>query len=174
MSLEGLNPIQGAHLSFSITIRSPSLQTVTKRPSCKELGIPVSYSINDFTGKPLDELKYVVSVNLHRRHLDEFQRAEIALKYDKLYRKIARDRWASTKFTNKSGQEAINKGWDGENNNGSDDADADDDNITSEISATKNLLTFFELITSRTFLALSKSLFTRSSGKLSHTTPSSS
>jgi hypothetical protein len=25
--------------------------------ACKELGIPVSYSIKDFTGKPLDELK---------------------------------------------------------------------------------------------------------------------
>lgn len=48
------------------------------------------------------------------------QRAEIALKYDKLYRKVARDRWASTKFTSESGQEAINKRW-------------DDDNITSEI-----------------------------------------
>jgi ParB-like chromosome segregation protein Spo0J len=46
--------------------------------ACKELGIPISYSKKDFTGKPLEELKYVVSVNLHRRHLDEFQLVEIA------------------------------------------------------------------------------------------------
>jgi len=51
--------------------------------ACKELGIPVSYSIRDFTGKHLDELKYVVSVNLHRRHLDEFQR-EVAIKLQAL------------------------------------------------------------------------------------------
>jgi hypothetical protein len=72
----------------------------------KELGIPVSYSI-----------KYVVSTNLHRRHLDEFQRAEIALKY-KLYRKIARSRYDASHFTSETGRAAINKRWDEEQNNG--------------------------------------------------------
>ena len=86
--------------------------------ACKELGIPVSYSIKDFTGKPLDELKYVVSINLHRRHLDEFQRAEIALKYDKIYRKIARSRYDASHFTSETGRAAINKRWDEEQNNG--------------------------------------------------------
>ena len=81
--------------------------------ACTELGIPISYSTKDFTGKPMDELKYVVSVNLHRRHLDEFQRAEIALKYDKLYKKIARDRWASTKYISESVADAASKRWDG-------------------------------------------------------------
>jgi hypothetical protein len=79
--------------------------------ACKELGIPISYSKKDFTGKPLNELKYIVSVNLHRRHLDEFQRAEVAIKLDKLYKKIARDKWASTKYTSESGAEAASKRW---------------------------------------------------------------
>ena len=43
----------------------------------KELGIPVSYSIKDFTNRPLDELT-------SRSDDDEFQRAEVAIKYDKL------------------------------------------------------------------------------------------
>jgi hypothetical protein len=60
----------------------------------------------DFTGRPLDELKFVVSANLTRRHLDEFQKAEIAIKFDKLFRKIARDKWLGTKFTSETAKEA--------------------------------------------------------------------
>src|SRR5215469_11379385 len=74
--------------------------------ACKELGIPISYNTKDFTGRPLDELKFVVSANLTRRHLDEFQKAEVALKYDKLYRKIARDKWTESKFTSDSARAA--------------------------------------------------------------------
>ena len=77
--------------------------------ACIELGLPVSHSIKDFTGRPLDELKYVVTVNLHRRHLDEFQRAEVAIKFDKLYRKIARERYEATLFSSEAAREAARK-----------------------------------------------------------------
>jgi ParB-like chromosome segregation protein Spo0J len=50
--------------------------------ACKEIGIPISYNTRDFTDKPLEELKFVVSSNLNRRHLDEFQKAHVAIKYD--------------------------------------------------------------------------------------------
>jgi hypothetical protein len=86
--------------------------------ACKELGIPISFSKKDFTNKPLEELDYVVSVNLDRRHLDEFQRAEIALKYDKLYKKIAKLAWANTVYNSETGAEAANKRWAAENENG--------------------------------------------------------
>ena len=69
----------------------------------------ISYDTKDFTGRPLDELKFVVSANLYRRHLDEFQRAEVAIKYDKLYRKIARERYESTLFDSESAREAAKK-----------------------------------------------------------------
>jgi hypothetical protein len=57
----------------------------------------------------LDELKFVVSVNLHRRHLDEFQRAEICLKMDKLASQIAKERQAKTLFTTETGREAADR-----------------------------------------------------------------
>ena len=48
----------------------------------------------------------VISANLTRRHLDEFQKAEIPIRFDKLFRKIARDRWIDSKFTSETGREA--------------------------------------------------------------------
>lgn len=50
----------------------------------------------------------VCSLGKHyRRHLDEFQKAEIAIKFDKLFRKIARERWRQdTHFDSESGREA--------------------------------------------------------------------
>jgi hypothetical protein len=39
--------------------------------ACKELGFPITYYVKNFTGKPPEELRYVVSFNLHRAHLDE-------------------------------------------------------------------------------------------------------
>jgi hypothetical protein len=138
--------------------------------ACKELGIPVSYSIKDFTGKPLDELKYLVSVNLHRRHLDEFQRAEIALKYDKLYRRIARDKWASTKYTSESGTEAASKRWasgNGDEHDPTDDAAVDNDGGDSDditkcgpyprmgaVSATREAIPERNWLSSSAYLAL--------------------
>ena len=95
--------------------------------ACKELGIPISYAKKDFTGKPLEELKYVVTVNLHRRHLDEFQKAEIALKYDKLFKKIARDRWEASKYTSETGGAAAEKRWSAADNDGEDDVGTDMD-----------------------------------------------
>jgi hypothetical protein len=91
------------------------------------LGIPISYNTKDFTGKPLEELKYVVSVNLDRRHLDEFQKAEGALKYDKLYRKIARDKYEATRFTSHSGRKAIRKRWDEDEEQEEDEEDEEGD-----------------------------------------------
>ncbi|MGC1930903.1 MAG: hypothetical protein WA667_18175 [Candidatus Nitrosopolaris sp.] len=73
------------------------------------MGLPVTYTVKDFTDKPLQELRYVVSVNLHRRHLDKFQRAEIGLKIDKIARKIARERQAKTLFTTATRRQAAGK-----------------------------------------------------------------
>jgi hypothetical protein len=47
-----------------------------KLQACAELDIPTSCLKKDFTGRPLDEMMYVMNVNLYRRSLNDFQRAE--------------------------------------------------------------------------------------------------
>jgi hypothetical protein len=77
--------------------------------ACKELDIPFSYSVKDFTDKPQDELEYIMAVNLHRRHLNELQRAKIALKLKKKVNRIAAERKRASQFTKESGKEAAMK-----------------------------------------------------------------
>jgi ParB-like chromosome segregation protein Spo0J len=77
--------------------------------ACKELDIPISYSVKDFTDKPQDELEYIMAVNLHRRHLNELQRAKIALKLKKKVNRIAAERKRASQFTKESGKEAAMK-----------------------------------------------------------------
>jgi hypothetical protein len=73
---------------------------------CNELKIPVDYEVKNFAGKPLAELKYVVTVNADRRHLNEYQRGKIALKMKKIASEIAAERKQATQFTSESGKEA--------------------------------------------------------------------
>jgi hypothetical protein len=58
---------------MSVTGPSPNvvLDGHQRLKACKELGFPATYNVKNFTGKPLEELRHVVSVNLHRRHQDE-------------------------------------------------------------------------------------------------------
>jgi len=81
--------------------------------ACKELGIKVTYNTRDFTDKPMAELRYVVAVNLHRRHLDEFQKAQIGLKFDKIAREIAARRKKDVDYTTETGKAAAEKRWGG-------------------------------------------------------------
>ena len=97
--------------------------------ACRELGIPAICSVKDFTNRPIDELEFVVSVNLHRKHLDlnEFQRAEIGLKMEKPAREIAAKRNQASQFTRESGKKATMKRFYGPR---------DSDDIASEIPPT--------------------------------------
>ncbi len=75
--------------------------------ACEELDIPASRCRKDFKGKPLEELMYVVSVNLYRRNLNLFQRVEVGVKVDELRRKIAQERQQASRFTSETGQDAV-------------------------------------------------------------------
>lgn len=59
----------------------------------------------------MEELRYVVAVNLHRRHLDEFQKAQIGLTMEKIAREIAAKRQKALHYDSQTGADAANKMW---------------------------------------------------------------
>ena len=57
--------------------------------SCQELRIECDYIVNDFENELLEKL-FVIDSNLTRRHLNNFQRAELALKEKPILEEIAK------------------------------------------------------------------------------------
>jgi hypothetical protein len=53
--------------------------------------------------------------NINRRHLDDFQKAEVALRHDKLAQKIAAEHHEKTKFTSETGKATVTRRWSKEN-----------------------------------------------------------
>jgi hypothetical protein len=70
--------------------------------TCKELGFPVTINVKNFTGRPTEELRYVVAVKLYRRHLDEFQKVDIDLKMEKISRQIVLAKRQAKFFTSET------------------------------------------------------------------------
>jgi ParB-like chromosome segregation protein Spo0J len=57
--------------------------------ACKELDIDCKYEVRDFENQLLEQ-SFVNRINLNRRHLNHFQRAELALKEKAILEKIAK------------------------------------------------------------------------------------
>jgi transcriptional regulator with XRE-family HTH domain len=74
--------------------------------ACQELNLPLASSSKDFTGRPLDEMMYVVNVNLYRRSLNDFQRAEVGIRVEELRRKLGQQQQEASRFTPETSQEA--------------------------------------------------------------------
>lgn len=64
--------------------------------ACHELEIKCSYVVNDFENELLEKL-FVIDSNLKRRHLNDFQRVELALKSKPILEDIARRQMLSGK-----------------------------------------------------------------------------
>jgi hypothetical protein len=87
--------------------------------ACIELGVQISYNRKDFTGRPTEELRYVVHVNLHRRHLSQFERAEMGLKMYNIIGTIAQRRQQASHFTPETGKAAaVKRSHGGDNSSG--------------------------------------------------------
>ena len=74
--------------------------------ACAELNIPARCCKKDFTGRPLDELMFVVSVNLYRRNLNDFQRAELGIYVEEILRKSGQLQQEAARFTPETSQAA--------------------------------------------------------------------
>ena len=59
--------------------------------ACRELGIEPRFETRRFDS-PLEEKKFAIEVNLHRRHLTPFQRAELAKPLLEIERELAKQR----------------------------------------------------------------------------------
>jgi hypothetical protein len=87
--------------------------------ACHELNIPVSYQIKNFVGKPLEELKFVCTINVNNRQLNEFQRAQVAIRFKKLYaeKETNKERMKAWYFTKATGKQAAIRRWYGDSEN---------------------------------------------------------
>jgi len=65
------------------TWRGMTLDGRHRERACEELGIPVKAQV--FEGTEADLVPFVISANLHRRHLNESQRAVVAARIATLY-----------------------------------------------------------------------------------------
>jgi len=65
--------------------------------ACKELGIPLQYQIKEFDD-PAEEKKFVIEVNVNRRHLNEFQKAELGYLLEGIEGELAKRRQEESQF----------------------------------------------------------------------------
>ena len=65
--------------------------------ACKELDLPLRTITTSFPDK-LREMQFVIEVNLRRRHLNEFEKAEMGLKLEQIEEKKALQREQATQF----------------------------------------------------------------------------
>jgi hypothetical protein len=78
--------------------------------ACKELGIPLQYHTREFTDL-LTEKQFVIEVNLNRRHLNEFQKAELGFLLEGIEGEMAKRRQVSAYLDSQKAKSAIGKRW---------------------------------------------------------------
>lgn len=81
------NSIKESGLHYPIVINSKGeiLDGHHRYEICKELDIPFKYEIKNFDN-PIEEKRFVIDINLKRRQLNDFQKAELAYKLEDITR----------------------------------------------------------------------------------------
>jgi predicted methyltransferase len=84
----------GLHYPIIINPKGEILDGHHRYKICKEIDIPIKYKIKSFNNT-IEEKRFVIDINLKRRQLNNFQKAELAYKLEDLYKEQARLRQLS-------------------------------------------------------------------------------
>src|SRR5215213_9656463 len=80
---------KGLHLPIIINQDNVILDGHNRLKICQELGIEPKFEVKEFHD-PLQEKEFVIEVNLKRRHLNNFQIAELEYKIEDIYKERAK------------------------------------------------------------------------------------
>jgi DNA modification methylase/ParB-like chromosome segregation protein Spo0J len=120
----------GLHYHIIINSKGEILDGHHRYKICKDLDIPIKYEIKYFDNL-IEEKRFVIDINLKRRQLNDFQKAELAYKLEDLYKEQARLRQLSKLKNVKDKLPTSSLGSNDRNDN---DNDNDNDNsITKEV-----------------------------------------
>jgi ParB-like chromosome segregation protein Spo0J len=84
----------GLHYPITINSKGEILDGHHRYKICTKLYIPIKYEIRSFNNS-IEEKRFVIDINLKRRQLNDFQKAELAYKLEALYKEQARLRQLS-------------------------------------------------------------------------------
>jgi ParB-like chromosome segregation protein Spo0J/DNA modification methylase len=84
----------GLHYHIIINSKGEILDGHHRYKICKDLDIPIKYEIKNFDNL-IEEKRFVIDINLKRRQLNDFKKAELAYKLEALYKEQARLRQLS-------------------------------------------------------------------------------
>jgi DNA modification methylase len=84
----------GLHYPIVVNPKREILDGHHRYKICKELDIPIKFEIKSFNDS-IEEKRFVIDINLKRRQLNDFQKAELAYKLEDLYKEQARLRQLS-------------------------------------------------------------------------------
>jgi len=84
----------GLHCHIIINSKGEILDGHHRYKICKDLDIPIKYEIKYFDNL-IEEKRFVIDINLKRRQLNDFQKAELAYKLEDVYKEQARLRQLS-------------------------------------------------------------------------------
>jgi len=82
---------EGQQLPIIINQQNMILDGHNRYNICMELGVEPKYELKTFPNK-LVEKKFVIEVNLKRRHLNDFQKTELAIPLEQIERELAKQR----------------------------------------------------------------------------------
>lgn len=94
---------EGLHFPLTVNREGVILDGHHRWRACQELGLEVRSDIKDFND-PLLEKRFVIEANLKRRHLNDYQRAELATALEPIERELAKRRMSEAGKVGRQGQ----------------------------------------------------------------------